>query len=95
MSQQALGALMEPQMTRASLANIETGQQRVLAHTLVQLASALECDLDTLVGSHEQTHPEGDAVRRELEVLVKDERMSRAVVDALSRSLGLPRRKAR
>jgi transcriptional regulator with XRE-family HTH domain len=93
MSQQTLGALMQPQMKRASIANIETGQQRVLAHTLVQLAKALSCDLDTLVGSREVAQPEGEAVQRELEGLVKDEELSREVVDLLSRSLGLVSRK--
>jgi transcriptional regulator with XRE-family HTH domain len=35
-------------MTRASIANIEAGKQRVLAHTLVDLASALRLTLDQL-----------------------------------------------
>jgi transcriptional regulator with XRE-family HTH domain len=94
MSQQTLGALMQPQMKRASIANIETGQQRVLAHTLVQLAAALNCDLDTLAGSpHEAVQPEGEAVQRELEGLVKDEEVPREVVDILARSLGLVSRR--
>ena len=90
LSQQALGALLQPQMTRASIANIETGQQRVLAHSLVQLATALGCDLESLAGAREEEHPEAGVVQHELELkLVRDEHVPKAVVDALTRSLGL------
>jgi transcriptional regulator with XRE-family HTH domain len=96
LSQQSLGALMQPQMTRASVANIETGQQRVLAHTLVQLAKALGCDLESLAGVRDEALPEAAAVQHELELkLVRKERVPKEVVEALSRSLGVaasPRR---
>ena len=49
LSQSALGQRLIPQVTRASIANIEAGKQRVLAHTLVQLASALGTNLSNLV----------------------------------------------
>ena len=42
LTQQQLGQRLAPPVTRASIANIETGTQRVLAHTLVDLARALE-----------------------------------------------------
>lgn len=54
-SQTALGLLLSPKVTRASIANIETGKQRVLAHTLVQLADALEVPLTELVPPRKQT----------------------------------------
>ena len=38
LTQEKLGELLDPQVTRASIANIEIGGQRVLAHTLAQLA---------------------------------------------------------
>jgi transcriptional regulator with XRE-family HTH domain len=41
MSQQQLGDLLTPRVTRACVANIESGKQRVLVHTLVQIAEAL------------------------------------------------------
>jgi transcriptional regulator with XRE-family HTH domain len=41
LTQEQLGALLRPAVTRASIANIEAGNQGVLAHTLVQLARAL------------------------------------------------------
>jgi transcriptional regulator with XRE-family HTH domain len=88
LTQEALGALMRPQMTRASLANIETGQQRVLAHTFVQLAEALSCDLDTLAGGREDRTPQSDVVQRELERKLKDQ-IPKSVVEELTRNLGL------
>ena len=48
LTQEALGARLNPPMTRASIANIEAGKQRVLAHTFVDLASALTLKLDEL-----------------------------------------------
>lgn len=46
MSQAELGERLRPKMTRASIANIEGGKQRVLAHTLVQLSKILSLDLN-------------------------------------------------
>lgn len=44
-SQERLGGALATPMTRASIANIESGKQRVLAHTLVELAVALRVDV--------------------------------------------------
>jgi transcriptional regulator with XRE-family HTH domain len=49
MTQAQLGACLVPQSTRASIANIENGKQRVLVHTLVQLANTLESDVPRLL----------------------------------------------
>ncbi|MGB7202173.1 MAG: helix-turn-helix transcriptional regulator [Pyrinomonadaceae bacterium] len=46
LSQSILGSRLEPKMTRASIANIEAGKQRVLAHTLAQLSRILQLDLN-------------------------------------------------
>jgi ribosome-binding protein aMBF1 (putative translation factor) len=48
-SQESLGATLRPKVTRASIANIEAGKQRVLTHTLVQIADALGVDLCEIV----------------------------------------------
>lgn len=48
LSQEQLAAQLQPPMTRASIANIETGKQRVLAHTLAQIASVLEVTVGEL-----------------------------------------------
>lgn len=49
MTQAQLGLLLDPPSTRASIANIENGKQRVLAHTLSQLARVLEVEVAELV----------------------------------------------
>jgi len=53
MTQARLGLSLRPPSTRASIANIENGKQRVLAHTLPQLARALGVELGELVPSSE------------------------------------------
>lgn len=45
MTQEDLGRLLSPPTTRVSVANIEGGHQRILSHTLVQLAAALNVDV--------------------------------------------------
>ena len=42
MTQEALGAKLRPPQTCASIANIESGKQRVPAHVLDQIARALK-----------------------------------------------------
>lgn len=41
LTQEQLGSLIVPSVTRASIANIEAGKQGVLTYTLVQLSRAL------------------------------------------------------
>jgi transcriptional regulator with XRE-family HTH domain len=49
MTQAQLGESLVPQSTRASIANIESGKQRVLLHTFVQLAQVLKVDMKDLL----------------------------------------------
>jgi transcriptional regulator with XRE-family HTH domain len=49
LTQAELGARLTPPVTRASVANLESGKQRVLAHTLLQLSAALDVSLAALV----------------------------------------------
>ena len=49
MTQEELGQLLNPQVTRASIANVENGTQRVLVHTLSQLATRLDVSVDELL----------------------------------------------
>lgn len=51
LTQAELGARLVPPVTRASVANLEAGKQRVLAHTLQQLAATLDVSLASLVPS--------------------------------------------
>lgn len=49
LTQGEVGARLVPPVTRASIANLESGKQRVLAHTLVQLARVLDVEVGALV----------------------------------------------
>jgi transcriptional regulator with XRE-family HTH domain len=49
MTQEDLGRLLSPPMTRVSVANFEGGHQRVLSHTLVQLAAALNVEVTDIL----------------------------------------------
>jgi transcriptional regulator with XRE-family HTH domain len=49
LTQAKLGELLDPQVTRASIANIENGSQRVLAHTLSQFAYHLDTPVQDLL----------------------------------------------
>ena len=48
-TQEQLGARLQPPVTRASIANIESGKQRLLVHTLLQLAHLLEVSVEELL----------------------------------------------
>ena len=61
LTQEALARRLTPQQTRASISNIEKGTQRVLVHTLVQLAAALDTgviDLLPVEPAHATRHGE-------------------------------------
>jgi transcriptional regulator with XRE-family HTH domain len=49
LTQTQLGSSLTPPSTRASIANIEGGKQRVLVHTLVQMAKTLEITVEKLL----------------------------------------------
>jgi len=49
LTQAELGLRLDPPVTRSSVANLESGRQRVLLHTVVQLAAILKCELRDLV----------------------------------------------
>src|SRR6185503_909091 len=84
MTQQQLGQSLTPPTTRASIANIEAGKQRVLVHTLVQLADVLGLALDELLPQKENSR-HGD-VREELlkKLPMSNKQHLRRVVDRLA-----------
>src|SRR5215210_99682 len=49
MTQEELGSRLTPPLSRASIANIESGKQRIYAHTLIDIAHALDIPLGELV----------------------------------------------
>ena len=57
MTQEQLGKKLVPTLTRASVSNIETGKQRILAHMLVEIAAVLETTIDELVTTKQRAAP--------------------------------------
>ena len=86
LTQEQIGSRLTPTMTRASLANIETGKQRVLAHTLIQLSAALDVSLDDLT----RAEPIADVAQEVHVVLRKRLRLSEAQAQRFTATLGLP-----
>lgn len=67
MSQEALGKALEPKVTRATVANIEAGHQRVFLHTALRLASVLDFDLvDFVSAGSPAPRPAGNTLANEL-----------------------------
>lgn len=88
LTQEQLGVRLVPQVTRASIANIESGKQRVLAHTLVQVAEALEVSIVALV--REEPEVVEPAVRQQVEAQLQDRlKLSPDDMLRLTRKLGL------
>jgi len=75
MTQEELGRELRPQLKRASIANIETGKQRVLSHTLIELARVLRTTVEDLLpkspSASEIMSPTAGAVERELQEKLK------------------------
>jgi transcriptional regulator with XRE-family HTH domain len=67
LTQAQLGGQLVPPVTRASIANVEAGKQRLLAHSLVQVAQLLHAPLEELVPPALRPAPElVPAIEREL-----------------------------
>lgn len=86
LTQEQLGARLLPQVTRASIANVESGKQRVLAHSVAQLADALEVTADELL--REKATPADAGLKREVESRLRA-RISHGQLRKLTRKLGL------
>ena len=66
LSQEQVGDRLTPPITRAAVANIEGGKQRILAHTLAQLALMYEASVDALFAelhTHEARNRHSDVLR--------------------------------
>ena len=49
LTQEDLGQRLAPPVKRASIANVESGKQRLLLHTFVQIAEILGCEMRELL----------------------------------------------
>jgi transcriptional regulator with XRE-family HTH domain len=66
-----VAARIVPAVTRASIANLELGHQRVLAHTLVQLSEILDMPVTELLIASPAPGADWDAVINALETALK------------------------
>ena len=82
MTQEDLARRLIPRVTRAAIANIEGGKQRVLAHTLWQLAHALDVSPAELAPATTPAPKDSRAPNTDLQ-------------GELTNKLGLPKSKAR
>lgn len=81
LTQHEVADRLVPRVTRASVANIESGKQRVLCHTLVALSRVLSTRPEILLS-------QGDASGTADEPEVKEERMKEKIELELTRKLG-------
>jgi transcriptional regulator with XRE-family HTH domain len=86
LTQEQLGARLLPPVTRASIANVESGKQRVLAHSVAQLADALGVSTDELL--REKVVPTDAGLKKEVESQLRT-RISHGQLRELTRKLGL------
>ena len=70
MTQEDLGSRLDPKVTRACVANMEAGKQRILAHTIPQLAKALHVQPSALLPNQTEKQLE-PTDRLEVELLKK------------------------
>ena len=83
LTQSDVAARVVPPVTRASIANLELGQQRVLVHTLVQLAGILDVSTAVLL----QGGPESPGWRGVEDALQSALQLSRPRARRLARRL--------
>lgn len=88
LTQEELGARLAPQLSRASIANIESAKQRVLAHSLAQIAESLEVSPDDLMRERPSRVDKGgkQQVQAQLQHRLK---LSPRELKQLTRKLGL------
>ena len=81
-SQQELAGQLSPPLTRASIANIESGRQRLMVHVALEICRALEITPDELLS---------DFLTPTTSQVVSDDHL----VDELARKLAYPRDQAK
>lgn len=86
LTQAQLGQQLPKRMTRAGIANIETGKQRVLAHQLVDLARVLSVDVAALIPR--PVDGTGEAQIADIERNLRAHNLPESAVALVTRSLG-------
>jgi transcriptional regulator with XRE-family HTH domain len=84
MTQEQLGQSLIPSTTRVSIANVESGKQRILSHTLVQFAEALNVEPGDLLPPKKKALSPAD--RDIADVLVSEAGLSKTIAKKLLES---------
>ena len=84
LTQADIAGRVVPPVTRASIANLELGHQRVLAHTLVQLAEIFDVPVGELLSSAPAPAADWNAVVDALQTALK---LPRTRAERLARRL--------
>lgn len=83
-------------LTRTSISNIESGRQKMLVHTLLDIAKALGVGPDALLAGTRSDAATLDVFRFSgADVLPSERATISALVDALPKPVSTPQRKAR
>lgn len=85
-TQEELGRRLIPPVKRASIANVESGKQRLLLHSFVQLAQILDCEMRELLPS-DGVYAQKETVQTELRSELTKLKMPNRAVQRISRQL--------
>lgn len=92
LSQQALAERLAPPLTRASIANIESGRQRLMVHTALDICRVLEVTPDVLLSDFVPTSATANSTDDRLtDELASKLGLNRADARALVRKMDLPK----
>ena len=91
LTQGELGLRLDPPVTRASIANLENGRQRLLLHTAVQIAEVLGCGLADLVPS--ASPPVRSGIQEVVAQELKKHKIPNRTRTRISRQFLIPARK--
>lgn len=73
LTQEQLGQMLEPPVTRASVANLEAGKQRVFVHTLIQFGEIFRVPLSALLPEQHGATSDSSVLAQELKAKLKVE----------------------
>lgn len=85
-TQEDLGRRLNPPVKRASIANVESGKQRLLLHTFIQIAEILDCEMGELLPAVGGRVHKG-IIETELASELTKLKMPRRAVQRISRQL--------
>lgn len=87
MTQEELGALLHPPLTRAAISNIECGRQNVYLHTLCDIATALKMEVNDLLSVKSDLEFVESMVKEQIQHLNLNEKVGVDIMRTLTRAM--------